>query len=501
MKISITNRITLIILLVGFLIRIPLIPISLNCENDNWRQTDTASIAHHFLINGFKILYPQIYWGGGGPGYVETEFQLYPFLVALLYAVFGEHTSLGRLVSCLFTFITIIIFYLFARLILKPREVLWALILFVLSPLLLRYSAAFMPEATVMCFYLGGLYFFTRWLREQRPAWLFLASISTALAILVKPTAIHIGLLFLLLAVKQLGRGVFKNGRIWLAALFCLLPVVLYYWHARNVYLEYGNTFGILSGGDSKFGNLFYWTSPDFYIGVVGREAKWVFTPLAALVFLIGFVQALKRRQYLLIYGVITIGLYFFILARFSGYQRGIQYHIYMIPYAAIGFGIGVESLLKLNSRFLGRLMALAAILSVMAWTGVLYSKMVNPPEPKSLISCANQIQKLIPSNAYMIVSSYDYSVDIDAPSISNNYQEPMLFFYSQRYGWSLPADWLKPDTLEKLRKEGAGYYVVLDRDKDLLYSHPEVLDYLKTEAKILDSGIEEGCDIYRFNQ
>ena len=41
----------------------------------SWRQTDTAAIARNFYYNGFNILYPQIDWGGAGPGYVESEFS------------------------------------------------------------------------------------------------------------------------------------------------------------------------------------------------------------------------------------------------------------------------------------------------------------------------------------------------------------------------------------------------------------------------------------------
>ena len=51
----------------------------------SWRQADTAAIARNLYQNGFNLLYPQIDWGGNSPGYVESEFQLYPFLVALLY--------------------------------------------------------------------------------------------------------------------------------------------------------------------------------------------------------------------------------------------------------------------------------------------------------------------------------------------------------------------------------------------------------------------------------
>src|SRR4051794_592913 len=49
---------------------------------DIWRQSDTATIARNFATNGMHLFFPQINWGGAGPGYVEAEFQLMPWLTA-----------------------------------------------------------------------------------------------------------------------------------------------------------------------------------------------------------------------------------------------------------------------------------------------------------------------------------------------------------------------------------------------------------------------------------
>lgn len=49
-----------------------------------------------------NLFFPQINWGGNGPGYVETELQLMPWLTGGLYLIFGEREFLGRLVSLAF---------------------------------------------------------------------------------------------------------------------------------------------------------------------------------------------------------------------------------------------------------------------------------------------------------------------------------------------------------------------------------------------------------------
>ena len=492
-QINTPDRVAILIIGFGLLIRIPLILYS----SGDWRPADTASIAHFFLVNGFKILYPQIYWGGNGPGYVEAEFQLYPFIVSLLSSVFGEHMWLGRFVSFLFSAVTMTTFYLLVKKILNQRQALWSLMMFTLSLIFLRYSTEFMPEATMMCFYLGGLFFFIKWLDKRRFFFLLLACLCTSIAILVKPSAIHIGLLFVLLAIYNFGyKSLLRDWKIWLAMVLCLFPVVLYYMHAHNLYIEYGNTFGVLFGGDSKFGNFSYWSSLRFYYGLAQIELHWVFSPIGALVFTIGLIQSIKKRSFLLLLSFITLTIYYLVIARYSGSSRGIQYHIFTVPYAAIGFGIGIDSLLNIKNLQIGKVLAWISIFTVALWSAWYYPGLLSKPTA-DYKTCSYWVQKYVPADSFIVVSNPYNSVD--EQNIPNNYQEPMVFFYSQRKGWSLPADWLTPEKFEQLRKEGAQYYVILDRDLNLLTANPEILNYINANFNQLDSGIEPACRIYQF--
>ena len=83
----------------------------LTYPGDIWRQSDTATIARNFAENGMQLFFPQINWGGAGPGYVETEFPLMPWLSAALYLVFGEHAWLGRLLSLAFMLVATAAFW------------------------------------------------------------------------------------------------------------------------------------------------------------------------------------------------------------------------------------------------------------------------------------------------------------------------------------------------------------------------------------------------------
>ncbi|HEX9614212.1 MAG TPA: hypothetical protein VGA55_01830, partial [Bacteroidota bacterium] len=55
----------------------------------SWRQTQTAMIARNFYENGHNFFYPQVDWGGSTPGYFESEFPIYAYVVSLVYQIAG----------------------------------------------------------------------------------------------------------------------------------------------------------------------------------------------------------------------------------------------------------------------------------------------------------------------------------------------------------------------------------------------------------------------------
>src|SRR5512140_3266676 len=66
---------------------------------ESWRETDVSTVARNFDREGMNLLYPRIDWRGDGPGYLEMEFPLYPWTIAVCYRLFGYHEVTGRLIS------------------------------------------------------------------------------------------------------------------------------------------------------------------------------------------------------------------------------------------------------------------------------------------------------------------------------------------------------------------------------------------------------------------
>ncbi len=486
----------LIIIFVGILLRLPLLLTPLSFGTDAWRQTDTASIAYHFYVNGYNILYPQIFWGGNGPGYVEAEFQLYPFIVSVLYYLLGEQYWLGKFVSLLFSVFAWLLFFPLAQRTLRDnRTATWALLFLVFSPLYLRYSVAFMPEATVMFFYIGALFFFVKWISSSNKPDLVFSSVCTALAILVKPTSIFLGLVFALVVLNTWGGRILRRWEVWFSALIALLPGVAWYWHARNIYLTYGNTFGLLSGGDSKFGSLELWLRPHLYYHLAYLDLKWVLGYGMVYLFFAGAIITIKRRESrFTILGVVTIGLYYLIVSRYTHEEWGIQYHVYMLPFAALAVGLGAGWILD-KYRWVGRTGILLTSTGIFfGVTLILFFRMLFSGND-GLYACAGYVRELVPADERIVVSTTSVAFDNGIP---NNYQEPQIFFYSRRYGWSLPADWHNVEMLAEYREDGASHFIIYD--EELLYGNPSLIDYLNSNAVQVGPGIDDGCAIYRFS-
>jgi hypothetical protein len=485
---------------VAIAIRVPLLRTPLTYANDAWRESDTAGIARHFLRNGFRILYPQVYWGGTGPGYVATEFQIYPLLTAAMCAAWGEHLYFGRLLSLLFFVLSGMLVYAFARRMFGIQGALWALFFVSFAPLSIRYSVAYMPEAMLLFFLIAGLYAFYEWLEGGSPLLLFLCGVSTALAILIKPTALLLGLVYAALGLHRFGLAFLRRPLVWGLALLCLVPGVWWYWHAHRIYLEYGNTFGILEG-DTKFGDLTYWLSPSFYISTVRLQAKWVFGGLGVLPFLISLGVAVRRRQYQLItYGAVALVIYYLAVARAAEKWYSVHYHLLSIPFACLGFGLGMVWLWQ-GGRYAAvrRWIAIAAAVSMLVVAGMFCDERVGAMEngwAQRQVECAAAVSALVPKEARVVVSSLVPSQEHGRP---RNYQDPVILFNSDRYGWSLAEDDQDAAHLDALRSQGAEFLVISSSSE--LQDHPQLGAYLAAEATQIGPGLESFCGIYAFRE
>ncbi len=254
--------VTILVLAAGLRLGNLLTPIS---GWHDWRQADTASIARNYAENNPNLLYPAIDWGGDTSGYVESEFQVYPYVVSVLYRCFGEHEALARLVSVFFSLVAIYGLFLLARDIMGRKAAYWSALVFAVLPLHVLLGRSVMPEATLLACSVLGVRFFYRWQVAGRVRDFWLSWCFLTLAVLIKLPTLYLGLPMVVTVLVVHGWRGFRDWKLWSLAALILLPVGLWYYHAHQLYLQTGLTFGIWVYGTDKWGNTDLLRDPDFY--------------------------------------------------------------------------------------------------------------------------------------------------------------------------------------------------------------------------------------------
>jgi 4-amino-4-deoxy-L-arabinose transferase-like glycosyltransferase len=468
---------------------------------DIWRQSDTATIARNFAANGLDIFFPQINWGGAGPGYVETEFPLMPWLAAVAYSVFGEHVVLGRLISLAFMLVAAAAFWGLVRRLLPATAARWALAAFFLSPAFMRWGTAFMPEATVLAFYVLALLGFCRWLQEDRAVFLGWAAAATSAAALVKPTSLHIGLV-LGLWVAFTARDRLRRPSLYVAGLAAAVAPALWLRHAAQLHETYGNTFGVISGGDSKWGSPALWLSPDFYLGNLGNETLFIYGVVGVPLAVLGVARLWRRRSGgaprplpLLGAGAIALAVYYFAAGRYTSTDLGIHYHIYALPYAAIAVGTGAALVLDRLRPRLTRPTGLLAAAVVVALLGVqsvnVFSQSLTYDGGR-FSSCAVALDAVSAPSDLVVVSTTSRTVQ---DGVTNNFQEPVVFYLADRRGWSLAADQHTPDQVAGLRDQGARFLAVYE--SNLVPVGGPLATWLAANTTQVSTFDRDGCGVW----
>lgn len=227
--------ITLIIFLFIFLLRIPYINQSPYEQGERWRQSDTESIARNFVEYNFNIFYPQFNYDGPMPNYVQLEFQITTYIIAILYKIFGYRYLLARAVSIIFYMGSCIFLYLIGKRIYSIEQSRIALILYGIVPINVFFSRAIMPEASALFFYLGAFYFFYQWTERTKLNYILISSIFTALAISQKIPTIFIGIPMIFMALKKYKAKVFNTWELYFFGLVSLFIPFLYFRMVKSI--------------------------------------------------------------------------------------------------------------------------------------------------------------------------------------------------------------------------------------------------------------------------
>ena len=187
------------------------------------------------------------------------------------------------------------------------------------------------------------------------------------------------------------------------------------------------------------------------------------------------------------------------LIPRYTSFAE--YYHIFTVPFAAMGIGLGFWWLFQIAERKEVRRWyhtgsIIAAVVLILLFTLRSYrGNLIIWDQPSW--DCSQYVKKLVPADALIIVSTTSVAVEPDGTP--NNYQEPNVFFYSHRYGWSLPADWHTVQQVVDYQNQGAQFFVIVDPSP--LHNSPDLEKYLETNAQQIGPGEAKLCSIYHLQQ
>jgi hypothetical protein len=155
-----------------------------------WAQCDRASVALNFALNRTDFFKPMVHECSNGTGISGMEFPIVNFTTSLLYKLFGYNEAYYRILVCSIALLGLMAAFFLARFFLRDGWAIAVVILFVQSPVLLYYMPNFLPDAVSLGFSLIAWLLFFKTKHKSGNLFLVLLFITTALASLIKVTAL-----------------------------------------------------------------------------------------------------------------------------------------------------------------------------------------------------------------------------------------------------------------------------------------------------------------------
>lgn len=475
-------------------------PAAVTSDWQGWRQADTHAMARSQAFERFDPTTPRIDWRGDGPGTVEAEMPIYPALVSIPLRFFGDGVLPGQLLSLACVLLAAALLYRALARRFGGGAGFFALLAVLTGQGALTIATSIQPDTLSFLLFTIGWLAFLSYLERDRAAALFTWILATALAALVKPTTLELGLaqgLVVLLAHRR----ALRDPRLWLGWILVLALLSVYLLHARELYQSSGNTFGVLSGGDSKLPSLDRLAELTSWRELARYAVLWGLTLPSllaiAILFVVAVLRLTRRARHAAgavaapAFGPEVFALAFAALAldvlafRYTSGPFGTHYHL---PHAVLGATLVARAVAAIRPiahaassivtappaatsltaiptahvpRAVTRLLLLGffALSAFAAYRSVQFLRAL-PAQRETELGLA--LSHLAPPQARVAVRARAERWNPEWHT-ANNFEDPRVFYLSRTYGWVLPNDLLGAEAvtrLDDLVRRGARFYV-----------------------------------------
>jgi hypothetical protein len=427
----------------------------------SWRECDTQAIARNFLTDDFSPLRPRVDWRGDTDGAVECEFPLYQLGIAGILKVCGQAEWPGRLISLLAIIWAGICLHRLLELRCNANGALAGLGTFLAAGSIVLLATRVMPDALSLALALASLTSFVRYLSAGSNTSLCVSMATLAVSALQKPIALQIGWIMfgwtLVLAPQRL-----RDWKLWTGFAFTVLTATAWLIHGKALGDETGLTFGVISGGDTKFPEISHLLQPGLYKELMVTTLTYGLTVLGAL----AACGLVVTRNFDRCDAVILIatGCALCMSLRYSySSAMGPHYH----AFAAIAGAWCVARAWQLLPSRSTIFVVIACMTAQGAWRiyteYLARSTFLKTPS----MDIAKSIMLLTERNELMVIRSGKVKHD-DYWQRRNNFETPCLLYQTNLKGWVLPLDGFDWRSIEDLKQRGAHL---------IQYSTPPALD------------------------
>jgi hypothetical protein len=421
-----------------------------------WRQAETAAYSRAFLEDGLDLLHPRVTWLGPR-GVHAFEFPLPQAMAALLYRAFGESVVWDRLVAFGFFIGSALFLFAVVRRLSGRATAAVATLVYVALPLGQMFSRAAQVDFAAVCLSHAMVWFFLRAADGGHRWSLVAASLTAALAFLIK--AHYAFYLALPLAVFVAPKVSVRRAVPWILSAAVPVLVFLAWRYHVNVVNHSGPSFPHIPAGAPPTDTM---TEYEFYFGtwaqrtqasiwglLAQRIAVEVFGWIGLVLFAVGVAAKRLEREHLGVLWAWLGGAVGFVALFFNANVVHDYYQIPLLAPAAIFVARGVLWVANRLPRW--RFVAAAGLVAAMGVENVAWAETHHYYVPCPLINgYGRAIGEATPPGSVVIIAGDDFK-----------YSDPSMLYGARRYGWNLNTRQLTPTVLASLASHGATHLVL----------------------------------------
>lgn len=284
-----------------------------------------------------------IYDGKGyyiNAGQESFRAPLFPYLIYVLWKIFGVSESIVRLIPVLFALLSIPTTYFLAKKIYNKEIAVWASLILATTHMFLFYGLKLLTETIFMTFFALSLLLYYLGIEKNRKM-LLLAGIVMALTFLTRYMGYVLPILYAIYPLtkkRKIAVQIFSNKFYWLGAFLFIVLLIPWFWMS---YVNYGSPIEAMFVEGSTVTTGWYIEGWNYYFahwieifGLVGLFA------VPAIIYVIFKIREQGNAFLLLIISAIMI--FFMTLPR-----KEMRYLISFLPTFAIFFALGAVELKK----------------------------------------------------------------------------------------------------------------------------------------------------------